>query len=89
MDLSLAGGVARGETGALCVSFVASCIEHSTQIRELTTMKLTIATALLALSLAGCAGGGNILAGAAGTSANSSTWGKDVWRDAERSSGGG
>jgi hypothetical protein len=71
------------------VSFVASCIEHSTQIRGLTTMKLTIATALLALSLAGCAGGGgNILAGSGGTTANSSTWSKDVWRDAERNSGG-
>jgi hypothetical protein len=72
------------------VRFVASCVEHSTQIRELTTMKLIVATALLALSLAGCAGGGgNILAGGGGsTSANSSTWSKDVWRDAERNSGG-
>ena len=53
-------------------------------------MKLILATALLALSLTGCAGGGgNILAGGGGsTSANSGTWSKDVWRDAERNSGG-
>ena len=53
-------------------------------------MKLILATALLALSLTGCAGGGgNILAGGgASTSANSSTWSKEVWRDAERNSGG-
>jgi len=53
-------------------------------------MKLILATALIALSLAGCAGGGvDTLAGSGGNmSSNSRTWTQDIWRDVEHRGGG-